>query len=105
MIQQPEFEHYPSGDFTVAAVAQCYPDLYADVTDVFMLLDPVDIVDQTIRDRHQQTSLTSLLQILDDLYGEIPYPFAEEDTPLPHDQAVMDSLTAEVETFLKDGDA
>jgi hypothetical protein len=102
-MQQPEFEQIPSGDFTIAAIAQCYPDLFADVTDVFMLLDPVDITDQAIRDRHQQTSLTVLVQILDDLFGEIPYPYAEEDVPLPLDQMQMDSLTAEVESYLQDG--
>ncbi|WP_086562042.1 hypothetical protein [Streptomyces africanus] len=94
-------EVIPSGEFSAAAVAQCYPDLYANVTDAFDELDPIDITDKVIRDR--QADLPDVAQLLDELFGDIPYPYADEDVPLPHDQAQMDSLTAEVENHLKDG--
>ena len=100
-MEQPEFETIPSGDFSAAAVAQCNPDLYAQVTDLFLLLDPIEITDQVIRDR--QASLADVAQRLDEMYGDIPYPYADEDVPLPHDQAQMDALTAEVESYLQDG--
>lgn len=92
-----------SGEWSAAAVAQCNPDLYAQVTDVFMLLDPIKITDQVIRDR--QASLADVAEGLDEMFGDIPYPYADEDVPLPHDQAQMDALTAEVESYLQDGDA
>jgi hypothetical protein len=33
-------EAIPSGEWSAAAVAQCDPELYADVTDLFLLIDP-----------------------------------------------------------------
>jgi hypothetical protein len=85
-----------------SAVAQNYPDLYADVTDVFMLLDPIEITDTVIRDR--EASLADVSQTLDELFGDVPYPYDDEDVPLPHDQEQMDALTAEVEQYLADGE-
>lgn len=102
-MQQPQIETIPSGEWSAAAVAQCNPDLYADVTDLFDTLDPIDITDKVIRDR--QADLPDVTQLLDELFGDIPYPYADEDVPLPHDQTQMDSLTAEVESYLQDGDA
>jgi hypothetical protein len=90
-----------SGEWSAAAVAQCYPDLYADVTDLFAALDPIEITDKVIRDR--QADLPDVAQLLDELFGDIPYPYADEDVPLPHDQTQMDALTAEVENYLRDG--
>jgi hypothetical protein len=91
----------PAGEWSAAAVAQCYPDLYADVTDLFAALDPIEITDKVIRDR--QADLPDVAQLLDELFGDIPYPYADEDVPLPHDQTQMDALTAEVENYLQDG--
>jgi hypothetical protein len=100
-MQQPEFEQIPSGLFSAAAVAQNDRDLYADVTDLFMLLDPIEITDTVIRDR--QASLADVSQVLDEMYGDVSYPYDEEDVPLPHDQAQMDALVAEAEEFLESG--
>lgn len=94
-------EAIESGEFSAAAVAQCNPDLYADMTDLFAELDPIEITDKVIRDR--QADLPDVAQLLDELFGDIPYPYADEDVPLPHDQAQMDALTAEVENYLQDG--
>ncbi|MGV9891710.1 hypothetical protein [Streptomyces sp. NPDC003395] len=101
-MQQPEYEQIPTGEWSAAAVAQCNPDLYAQVTDTYLLLDPIEITDKVIRDR--QADLPDVAQLLDELYGHIPYPYADEDVPLPHDQAQMDTLTSEVESYLRDGD-
>ncbi|MET8585766.1 hypothetical protein ABZX39_33585 [Streptomyces collinus] len=102
-MEQPQFEAIASGEWSAAAVAQHSTDIYAQVTDAFLLLDPQDITDQVLRDR--QADLPTVVQLLDDLFGEIPYPYAEEDAPLPLDQMEMDALTAEVERHLQDGDA
>lgn len=101
-MEQPQFEQIPSGEWSAAAVAQYDPELYAQVTDVFLLLDPIEITDKVIRDR--QADLPDVTQILDELYGDVPYPYADEDVPLPHDQEQMDALTAEVENHLRDGE-
>ena len=101
-MEQPAFETIPSGEYAPAAIAQYAPDLYADITDVFMLLDPIEITDKVIRDR--EAALADVSRVLDELYGDIPYPYADEDVPLPHDQAQMDALTAEVESYLRDGE-
>lgn len=95
-------EAIESGEWSAAAVAQNDPDLYADVTDLFAELDPIEITDKVIRDR--QADLPDVAHLLDDLFGDIPYPYADEDVPLPHDQAQMDALTSEVESHLKDGE-
>lgn len=94
-------ERIGSGEWSAAAVAQNDPDLYAEVTDVFMLLDPIELTEAAMRDR--QASLGDVARVLDELYGDIPYPYAEEDVPLPHDQEQMDGLTAEVENYLRNG--
>lgn len=76
-MEQPEFEQIQSGDFSAAAVAQYNPDLYADVTDVFLLLDPREIT-ATVLD-HRQVDLLYAIQALDDVYGEVVDPYADED--------------------------
>lgn len=94
-------EAIASGKYSAAAVAQNDPELYADVTDLFLLLDPIEITDKVIRDR--EASLSDVAQTLDDLFGDIPYPYDEEDVPLPHDQAQMDALADEAERYLANG--
>lgn len=41
-------EEIASGEFSAAAVAQCTPDLYADVTDVFDDIDPISLLDDVL---------------------------------------------------------
>lgn len=98
-MEQPYFEALPTGGWSAAEVAQTEPALYADVTDLFNGLDPIEITDKVIRDR--QADLVDVAHLLDDLFGDIPYPYDEEDVPLPHDQEQMDGLVAEAEEFLK----
>lgn len=77
MIEQPAFEHIPSGEFSAAAVAQYNPDLYADIVDVFLLLDPVAITDAVMTDR--EADALRVVQALDDAFGDLPHPYAEDD--------------------------
>ncbi|MGW0948529.1 hypothetical protein ACWD4O_39065 [Streptomyces sp. NPDC002623] len=67
----------PPGDFSAAAVAQCNPALYADVTDVFLLLDPREIT-RTVLD-HRQVDFHTVVRALDEAFGEIADPYADED--------------------------
>jgi len=76
-MEQPGFEFIRSGEFSAAAVAQCNPDLYDDVTDVFMLLDPRQITN-TVLD-HRQTNMMRVIEALDDVFGQIADPYADED--------------------------
>jgi hypothetical protein len=41
-------EAIPTGDYSAAAVAQNNPDLYADVTDLFLAIDPLSYLDDVI---------------------------------------------------------
>jgi hypothetical protein len=41
-------EAIPSGEFSAAAVAQYNPDLYADVTDLFLVIDPQSYLDDVV---------------------------------------------------------
>ena len=47
-MQQPQIETIPSGEWSAAAVAQCNPDLYADVTDLFDAIDPISLLDDVL---------------------------------------------------------
>jgi hypothetical protein len=96
-------EEIPTGEWSAAAVAQYDTDLWDAVNAAYAELDPVDITDTVIRDR--EADLADVVKVLDEAFGDIPCPYAEEDVPLPLDQAQMDVLTSEVESFLKDGDA
>ena len=91
-------EAIESGEWSAAAVAQHNTDLWEAVNDVFADLHRVDVGNEILRDR--QADLERVSDVLDEV---LPYPFAEEDVPLPHDQAQMDTLTAEAEKFLQDG--
>lgn len=41
-------EEIASGEWSAAAVKQCTPDLFADVTDVFDALDPISLLDDVL---------------------------------------------------------
>ena len=93
-----EDEQIPGGDWSAAAVAQNDTDVWDAVNDVFAGLNRVDIGNEVLRDK--QADLARVSEALDEV---LPYPYAEEDVPLPHDQAQMDALTSEAEDFLQDG--
>jgi hypothetical protein len=47
-MQRRVLEEIPSGEWSAAAVAQCNPDLYADVTDLFMVIDPLSYLEDVV---------------------------------------------------------
>ncbi|WP_042174512.1 hypothetical protein [Streptomyces sp. NBRC 110035] len=47
-MKQPALEAIPSGEYSPAAVAQNDPHLYADVTDLFLLVDPLSYLDDVL---------------------------------------------------------
>jgi hypothetical protein len=65
-----------SGEWSAAAIAQCDPALYADVTDIFMLLDPTAITKKVLDDAHVDNLAVN--RALDDWFGEIPDPTLAE---------------------------
>ncbi|MBE4790250.1 hypothetical protein [Streptomyces caniscabiei] len=76
-MQQPDLEQMPGAEWSAGAVAQCYPDLYDDIVDLFTSLDPRQITDQVMRDR--EVDFRSAVASLDDWFGEIADPYADED--------------------------
>ncbi|RSN50505.1 hypothetical protein DMH12_24795 [Streptomyces sp. WAC 04229] len=73
-------EAIESGEWSAAAVAHKNPQLYADVTDLFLLLDPREIT-RTVLD-HRQVDMLYAVQALDDMYGDVHDPYADEDGDL-----------------------
>lgn len=52
------------GEWSAAAVAQCYPDLYADVTDLFLVIDPQDYLDDVFNAPEPDRSLAAYEQLV-----------------------------------------
>jgi hypothetical protein len=71
-MEQPAFEQIPSGEWSAAAVAQCNPDLYAYVTDLFDELDLTQLHREVCKDR--QVEEKAVTQALDDWFGDIEDP-------------------------------
>lgn len=63
-MQQPDFEAIPSGEWSAAAVAQCYPDLYADMVDLLGDANPEPLLHAAV-DAHFDT--IDALSYLDDV--------------------------------------
>jgi hypothetical protein len=63
-MQQPELETIPSGEWSAAAVAQCNPDLYADVLDVFNEVDPQDYLDDVFTSQDPDEALNAYEQLV-----------------------------------------
>lgn len=70
-------ETIPSGVWSAAAVAQNDPHLYAQVVDAFADVDPRTVTANVMNDRH--ASCASVIQALDDVFGDYPDPYADED--------------------------
>lgn len=70
-------EAIESGEFSAAAVAQCNPDLYADVTDLFNGLDLIEITRDVLDE--PVVSKLSVTLALDSLLGETGDTFEDED--------------------------
>lgn len=70
-------ERIDDNEWTAAAVCFREPMLYADVTDVFLFLDPREIT-KTVLD-HRQVAMPRVIEALDEFFGEIADPYADED--------------------------
>jgi hypothetical protein len=78
--EQPEFEQIPSGEWSAAAVAQNDTDLWDEVNAAYAEMDAQAITDNVMDDRIADPM--TVIRALDDVLGEIPYPYAEEDGDL-----------------------
>ncbi|MFF9287537.1 hypothetical protein [Streptomyces griseosporeus] len=79
MIQQPEYEQMPTGEWSAAAVAQCDTDLWDEVNDA-LTFSPQDaryISDEAMSNR--LTDRMTVIRAIDDVLGHIPDPYADED--------------------------
>jgi hypothetical protein len=63
-MQQPAFEEIPTGEWSSAAVAQNDPDLYADVTDLFLAVDPWSYLDDVLTSHDPEASAAAYEQIV-----------------------------------------
>lgn len=64
-------------DWSATGVTMTHPVLVADIEDVFAYLDPREIT-RTVLD-HRQVDMPRAIEALDDVFGEIYDPYADED--------------------------
>ncbi|KPC69098.1 hypothetical protein ADL27_55060 [Streptomyces sp. NRRL F-6602] len=64
MMEQPAIETIGSGEWTAAAVAHKHPSLYADVTDLFMVIDPQDYLDDVFSSPDPHESMNAYEQLV-----------------------------------------
>ncbi|MBZ6211656.1 hypothetical protein KVH31_34740 [Streptomyces olivaceus] len=57
-------EQIPTGDYSAAAVAQNEPDLYAEVTDLFLLVDPESYLDDVFSSPDPHESMNAYEQLV-----------------------------------------
>lgn len=76
-MKQPQFEQIPSGEWTAEALVTTDPELAAEILDLFLNLDPREI-NRKVLD-HREVDLLTAARALDDLFGEIVDPYADED--------------------------
>lgn len=64
MFEPITHEQIPSGEYCAAAVAQNDPDLYADVTDVFLAVDPVSYLDDVFGSPDAHASMNAYEELV-----------------------------------------
>jgi hypothetical protein len=70
-------ESIDSGEWTADALISADPELAAEIVDTFLELDPREIT-KTVLD-HRQVDMPRAIEALDDWFGEIVDPYADED--------------------------
>jgi hypothetical protein len=70
-------EAIDSGEWTADALISTDPELAAEIVDTFLELDPREIT-KTVLD-HRQVDMPRAIEALDDWFGEIADPYADED--------------------------
>ena len=73
----PHFEDIDTGEWTATEVANRHPDLFFDVVEIFVLLDP-RTVQASVLD-HRQADFPRVIEAIDDLFGDLTDPLADED--------------------------
>ncbi len=73
----PHFEDIDSGEWTATAVADREPDLYFEVVEILVLLDP-RTVQASVLD-HRQADFPRVIEAIDDVFGDLSDPLADED--------------------------
>lgn len=63
-MNQPEMEQIASGEWTAAAIAHRNPNLYADVTDAFLLIDPQDYLDDVFAGQDPHASMNAYEELV-----------------------------------------
>ncbi|MFR9794259.1 hypothetical protein ACL07V_37490 [Streptomyces sp. MB22_4] len=63
-MEQPQFEAIASGEWSAGAVAQYNPDLYADVTDLFLAIDPWSYLDDVLTSTDPEAAAAAYEQIV-----------------------------------------
>jgi hypothetical protein len=76
-MSEPTHESIPTGEWTASMFLDCHWNLAADIQDVFLNLDPRAIT-ATVLD-HRQVDFPRVVEALDDWFGEIADPYADED--------------------------
>ncbi|MGA5670052.1 hypothetical protein ACPCTG_31795 [Streptomyces pseudogriseolus] len=79
-LQGPDREAIASGEWSAAAVAQNDTDLWDKVNAAFTEMDAQGITDNVMDDRIADPM--AVIRALDDVLGDVPYPYAEEDGDL-----------------------
>jgi len=65
MIGQPAFEEIESGEWTAAAVAHNHTTVYADVIDLFLLIDPVSLLDDVFASTEPRAAAMAYEQLVE----------------------------------------
>ncbi|CAL9667475.1 hypothetical protein SUDANB145_07235 (plasmid) [Streptomyces sp. enrichment culture] len=63
-MRQPELEAIASGEFTATAIAHRDPVLYADIVDLFLLIDPESYLDDVFTAPEPEQSLAAYEQLV-----------------------------------------
>ncbi|MFI8792670.1 hypothetical protein [Streptomyces sp. NPDC055105] len=95
----PHYEDIAGDEWTATAVADREPDLYLDVVEISLLLDP-RTVQASVLD-HRQTEFLRVIEAIDDVFGDLSDPLADEDEEAPDvtNPADIDDLVSQAEAF------
>jgi hypothetical protein len=64
-------------DYSIEAIVRNFPEMVDEIIQVFTDLDPREIT-RTVLD-HRQVDMPRAIEALDDWFGEIADPYADED--------------------------
>ncbi|MFF1574814.1 hypothetical protein ACFVWR_18905 [Leifsonia sp. NPDC058292] len=98
MFNDPHYEDIAGGEWSAIDVADRNPDLYLDVVEIFLLLDP-RTVQASVLD-HRQAEFLRVIEAIDDVFGDLSDPLADEDGEAPDTNAAdIKDLLTQAEAF------